>query len=182
MDTIELDRAEYDRLKAERDEYKARAEKAESERDDAVREQEKAEADKVKAEERATAAESKVTDFEEQARQRALADERWNALGDGFLAKLGDSTKSRLQKQAESMSDDDWTARLEEIEDLIEVKRDAKKDGNEGDETASRKTGKGKGEFTDEEIARSNAGRGNGGPTGEQSPAVRKSVVAGLFK
>jgi hypothetical protein len=179
-DTIELDRAEYDRLKTERDAAQARVKEIETERDDAVRAAESAEADKVKAEERATAAEAKVSEAEEQARQRDLADERWNALGTGFVAKLGDSTKTRLQKQAASMSDEDWTARLEEIEDLTDVKRDAKKDGEgKGDETARRKGG---GEFSDDEIARSRTGGSGSDAPSEQSPAARRRVVTGLFK
>jgi hypothetical protein len=179
MDEITLDRAEYDRIVKDRDDAKSELATAARERDEAVSTSEKAEAEKVKAEERATAAEAKVSDFEEKSRQRDLADERWGALGEGFVAKLGDSTKTRLQKQAESMSDDEWTARLEEIEDLTDVKRDAKKDGAGGDETAGKK---GKGEFTDEEIARSNAGRGgDSGAHPEQSASARRRVVTGLF-
>jgi hypothetical protein len=178
MDTVEIDRAEYDRLKADRDAAIARADKAETELADAIKTSEAAEAEKVKAEERATAAEAKLTDAEEQARQRDLADERWSALGEGFVAKLGDSTKARLQKQASTMSDDDWKARLDEIEDLTDVKRDAGKvEGEGGGDTARRS-----GEFTDEEIARSNAGGASKSPTNiAQAPSARRAVISKLI-
>lgn len=178
MDTIELDRAEYDRLKAERDEYKSRAEAAEAERDESVKASEKAEADKVKAEEKATELQGKVDGYDEKARQGELAAERFEALGKGFVTKLGDATKARLQRQAGSMTDEDWTARLDEIEDLTDVKRDDKGEGNESGASHERKSG----EFTDEEIARSHASRsgGNGGGI-EQSPAARRAVITKLI-
>lgn len=178
METIEIAKSEYDRLTkvaGESDALKARVETAESEAasekaraDKAASDLETAEAEKVKADEKAEAAETKVKGFEEQARQSTLRDERIEKLGDGFKAKLGEKTRERLTEQAGQLSDEDWTARLDEVAELVGVKADADKPA--GDEETV---------FSREETARF---KGGSTEDNEPSEAARSTVVGGLFR
>jgi hypothetical protein len=169
MDTIEIDRKEYDELRArpeqaKLDEAAERASKAE-------KELEAAETAQKKAEDERDALKDKVEGFEESARQVTLRDERMDKLGAGFVAKLGDKTKDRLRKQAAELADDEWTARLEELEELTEAKRD---DGSPAERN------EGNGTFTREEIARHQSSGAGGGGAHEPTPNQRRSVFAGL--
>jgi hypothetical protein len=167
MDTIEINRSEYDELKArpeqaKLDEAVARAEKAE-------KDLEAAETAKVASESEKAELQKKVDAAEERANQARLRDERLDALGEGFTAKLGEKTKERLRAQAGQLADDDWTARLDELEELTGAKRDAGKPAGSADET-----------FTAEEIARH---QGSGSPAnGAPTPGQRRSVFAGLSR
>jgi hypothetical protein len=168
METVEIAKTEYDEL---------RARPARNELEDAIAGKAKAEKDLETAETAQKAAEkdrdelkTKLNGFEEKARQVTLRDERLDKLGAGFLAKLGDKTKDRLRTQAGSLGDDDWTARLEELEELTKAKRDDGADAN---------AGKGDDTFTADEIARHQGGGGGGAPT-DQTPTQRRSVLAGL--
>ena len=51
----------------------------------------------------------------------------------GFMAKLGDFTKTRLQEQASKLSDEDWDNRLKELEETASVRRDAGKTTTDDD-------------------------------------------------
>lgn len=179
MDTIEIKRSEYDELtkrptQQQLDELAARAEKAEKDLEAAEAEQKKAEAARDKAEEEKASLQQKVDEAEETARQGKLRDDRLDALGVGFMAALGDKTKERLRSQAASLSDDDWTARLEELEELTGKTRDLGKP--EGSPAP------GAGEFSAEEIARHQGGGSGGGGNGNPTPTQRQSVLAGLIK
>lgn len=137
---------------------------------------EEAEAAKTKAETERDDFKTKVDEAAEESRKTTLAGERFESLGSGFKAKLGKFTKDRLQEQAKSLSDEEWEARLKEIEETAGVKRD------EGGESGS-KSGSGGEIFSREEAAR--AGGSGGGPAaggngGEPSESKRRSVVAGL--
>lgn len=180
MDEITLARSEYDRIVKERDEAVARVQAVASERDVAAeaqkaaeREQEAAETAKVQAETKVTELEGKVNLAEEATRQGQLADERFNALGGGFTAKLGDKTKGRLKAQAAALSDDEWSERLDELEEMAGVKRDAG-----GESTDSDSDGK---TFTDEEVARSKTGSSTSTEPSEPSVTQRRSVIQGLL-
>jgi hypothetical protein len=173
METVEIAKSEYDELRSrperrELDEVVARAEKAE-------KDVETAEAGQKKAEGERDDLRKKVDQHEEQARQVRLRDERLDALGGGFLDALGDKTKERLRTQAGALDDADWTARLEELEELTGKKRDLGGKEGEGGE------GNGGGTFTAEEIARHQGGSGPS-PNNAQTPGQRRSVVAGLSK
>lgn len=167
METVEIAKSEYDALKARptREKLTAATERAEK----AEKDIERLEAEKATLATERDELAGKVTAAEEQARRHTLRDERIGALGAGFTAKLGEKTKSRLQEQAGAMSDEDWTARLEEVEEAYGVKRD---------EGAS--DGDGRGEFSREEVARSNVGPREPGNGNEPSATARRSVVAGL--
>lgn len=185
MDEITLAKSEYDRLVKERDDAVERNKALEADKTaadeakrTAEREAEEAEAAKVKAEEETADLKKKVDEHEERARQEQLRDERFEALGKGFIAKLGEKTQARLKTQAATMSDDDWSARLDEVEEMVGVKRDAEGEGDDG-------SGDGKGgeEFTAAQIAAHKGGGGNGnGGAKAQSPAARRSVISALTR
>lgn len=170
MDEITIKRDEYDALKARPE--KAQFDEATSKLAKAEQDLEQAEAAKAKAEkERDTAAGEKAK-LEEQAREIKLRDDRLTALGEGFKAKLGDKTKERLTEQAGAMSDEDWSARLEELEEAWDVKRDAGKPDDDADGEQAET-------FTPAETARFQGGSGGGSKNPE--PAEVASVVGGLF-
>lgn len=147
-----------------------RAEAAEEAKAQAEKDLEAAEAAKVKAEEESKEATSKLEAAEEAKRAEELRSDRLGKLGAGFMEKLGEKTKERLTDQAKSMSDEDWSARLEELSELVGVKPEEGK--AEGDEEAE--------EFTAEEVAA--AGVGKEGGSQEPSPQARSSVFKGLLK
>lgn len=172
MDTIEIPKTEYAELTArptrqELDDAKRDAEKAEADL-------EKAEAAQKKAEDEAAALQKKVDAADETARQVTLREDRIGKLGEGFIAALGDKTKERLRTQAGVFTDDEWTARLDELEELSGKKRDLGKTAEDG---------KDKDTFTAEELARFNGGH-DGGGLGDKAPSEvqRRSVLGGLTK
>lgn len=175
MDTIEISKSEYAELqkRPSTDDLAAaekRAEEAEAAKAQAEKDLEAAEAAKVAAEEAKTAAEEKLAEAEEAANAAKLSEERMSALGEGFVAKLGEKTKERVIEQSKSMSDEDWTARLEELSELVGVKPDeGKPEGEEAEE------------FSAEEIATAGVGRETG-KTKEASPQERSAVFGTLLK
>lgn len=185
MGLVQIEQSELDLLRQERDTARTEAaaekesrEAAERERDEKV---EAAEGAKTKAEGERDEAVAAKTTLEESAAQTALKSTRWDKLGEGFVAKLGDHTKAKLQEQAGSLSDEDWEGRLVEVEELTSVKRDADKEGAtppppEADETARGKT------FTLEEIASANGITGGGSGDGAPSDLARSQVVGSLSK
>jgi hypothetical protein len=138
----------------------------------AEKELEKAEADKVKAETDRDAAKTELSKLEETAREHTLRDDRFGALGAGFLAALGDKTKDRLKSQAGKFSDEEWTARLDELEELTSKKRD--------DGAANGGSDAGKDEFSADEIAAFKGGQGEPNHDKKPQESVRRSVLAGL--
>lgn len=178
MEMTEIAVSERDRIIKERDDAQAEVASLKEKVADAEKATETAEAAKVKAEEERDQAKTKLTDAEEKAREVELRDERMKTLGKGFVAKLGDTTKTRLTEQAGTMKDDEWSARLDEVEELVKVKRDDKGEGGEGEgEDAEEKASL----FSQEEVARSTAGGGKGEPgEADQSAASRSSVIGGL--
>jgi len=141
------------------------------------------EAEKVAAEKERDDFKKKHEDAEETAAKHELSKTRLGGLGKGFTEKLGDFTRGRLEEQAGTLSDEEWDARLQELEETAGVKRDqAAADGSGGGSGGS---GGGSGDGvlgTREETARSTAGNGGGegGGSGEPSDAARRSVVGSL--
>lgn len=179
VETVEISKAEYDRLQADAAKVEglttevSEAQDAKADLEDKV---EKAEAAKVEAEGKLEEATKALDEAKEEGRKAALADERLTALGKDFKAKLGEFTSQRLTEQAKSLSDEEWDGRLKELEEMSGVKRDAS-EGEDGGEAA----GKGEGEFSHREIASAGVGAGgSGGDSAEPSPARRRSVVGSL--
>jgi hypothetical protein len=193
MGLVQIEQSELDLLRKERDDArsetaqeKARATAAEAKVTETETKVEAAEAAKVAAEEKASAAETKVTELEETANRASLKDQRWGALGSAFTAKLGDFTKSRLQEQASTLSDEEWDNRLKELEETTAVKRDAKADEGgdpSADELARRAAANGEHTFSLEEIASagSSVAGGSGDPApNQQTPEGRRQVIGAL--
>lgn len=188
MSEIEIRAEEYAELKARpsKDELAAaerKATEAEEAAATARKAAEDAELAQKKAEtERDEKAES-LKKLEEEQAETKLRDERFEGLGDGFIAKLGDTTKSNLREDAAKMDDDAWGKRLSELEELSGVKRDLKLDPKKGGKpNPEKKPGEGDppaDEFSVEEIAESVAGGGDE-ESGIATGGQRKSIARGL--
>lgn len=183
---MEIEDREYqqlvaDKAKAESDlaAEKQRADDAERERDEAKSAAETAEAAKATVEKERDDAISEKTKLEEQASAQSLRDQRWEALGSAFKEKIDGmpTTKANLLKQAESLKDNEWAARLEELSETTGVKSDAQKDGEPNeDENAARE-----GLFEREEVARFGGGNSKDNKsTKEPTKTERASVMSGL--
>jgi hypothetical protein len=183
MGLVQIEDTELATLRKERDDAKAETAQERDKRQEAERAAEQAEAAKVSAEKERDDAKAEATAKDEELAKTQLKDQRWGALGEGFVAKLGDFTKGRLQEQAGQLSDGDWDSRLKELEETASVQRDAKKDGSAPPPASG---GGSSDDFTREELARLGLG-GSGQPqvTGAPSAGERSSVVtslAGAFK
>lgn len=174
METVEISKTEHDRLVA----LEAKLEGEKTRADEAERKVEQTEADKVKVEGERDTLKTEKEALEETARQTTLRDERINALGKGFMDALGktESIKTRVEAQAKDMSDEDWTARLDELEELLGKKRDDAGDGDDGNGNPSEETAE---EFTAADLSKLTAGA-NGNGDAAVSPAARRSTVGAL--
>ena len=85
---------------------------------------ETAEAAQKRAEQERDTEKAARTALEEKAARTSQAASRMTALGTGFLAKLGDTSKAVLSELAASASDESWDLALREREELAGVKRD----------------------------------------------------------
>jgi hypothetical protein len=77
-----------------------------------------------------TKAEGEAETAKETARVAAMRDERMTGLGTGFRAKLDklETTSKLVAAQAAKYTDEEWAARLTELEETLAIKRDAKLD------------------------------------------------------
>lgn len=183
VDEFTIKRDEYDRLKAdaarvpELERKVTTAEETAAKVPELETKLEQTEAAKLAAEGERDTLKKKVDEGEETARKETLSKDRMGKLGKGFVAKLGEFTKGRLDEQAGALTDEEWDNRLKELEETASVKRDEggtdKGEGKDGKDDT----------FTDDETARSSlgGGNGNGGSGTEVSPEKRRSVVGGLF-
>ncbi len=130
-----------------------RAEAAESEAEATAKRVEELEAAEKKLTDERDNLAKELKETKEEIAAEQLKGDRLGKLGSGFLAKLGDSTKDRLERQAKEMSDEDWADRIAEVEELAGVKSDLE---------ASEKTDD---EFTEKEVQASALGdEGGTGP------------------
>jgi hypothetical protein len=199
MGLVQIEDSELQTLRKERDDARAAEQKAVTEKAEAERAVTEAETAKQAAETAKAEAEQERDTLKESQRQVAMRDKRMGELGDGFVAKLGDKTKEALKKTAASASDEDWNARLEEIEEIASVKRDATADANNGGNNGGNGSGSGSGSggpeananngggaasgvFEDEEIASFVSSGGSRPSNGSQAaPANSRQVVGGLM-
>jgi hypothetical protein len=156
MGVVQIEESELAQLRKEREEAKAKVDTQASEVRELTTKVEKAEAEKVKAEETAKDSEKKLKESEEKAQAASLKETRVKALGDGFLAKLGEFTRGRLEEAAGALDDSQWEEALKEKEEMAGVKRDAKANSSTTTENApSPGTTENAGSvFANEEIAR----------------------------
>lgn len=152
MALVQIEETELAALRTERNEARTKVDALENEKRELTSKVEKAEAEKVAAETAKAEADKKVKDAETAVETTKLKDKRIAALGTGFLAKLGDTSKTVLNDLAAKASDDEWETAVKEREELAKVKRDAKAEetpgggGSEGDNGGAPT-------FKDEEVA-----------------------------
>lgn len=184
MEDVNLTQEKYDALNARPTPEalaaeKKRADDAETAQAAAEAKVEKLEGELTTANDAKAAAETKVADAEEEKAKAELAKNRLGGLGKGFVAKLGEFTKAKFEEQARDLSDEDWEARLKELEETTEVARDEGGTTNTSTETSGT-------EFTREEVARahttsSGGGSGAGGDGKEPTPEARQGAMRGLI-
>lgn len=200
MDPIEISHSEYAELQKRPSQEELAAEKKRA--DEAIekagkleKDLETAEAAQKKAEGERDEKAEKLKEAEEEKATFELRQERVGKLGEGFMHKLGENTKRNLTEQAGTMKDEEWDARLAEVEELASTKRDAKlenKGGGAAEEDKDKKpptnsNGNGSGdEFSEEELASTvvigGDGEEHGGGGGsEPSLTQRSSVMRGLI-
>lgn len=127
---ITIPRSEYDALVAKAgkaDEAAAKVTTLSAEVSTLTTANEKLEIDlKTKTDEAAAEKAARET-LEETSRTATLATGRFEKLGTALIAKLPDTIKAKVQEQAKTFSDDDWTGRTEELALMtgIEVGKDA---------------------------------------------------------
>jgi hypothetical protein len=176
MDTIEIQRTEYDELRANATRAGELTQRVTGLEETAARlpalekQVEELEIGKKKAEDDLAAERAKREQLEETARASTLADERLGKIGEPFKTKLPDSVKAKLEEQARTMSEEDWTERLEELAAMTGVKPDEQAPA----------PGSG-GSFSREETARAQLGGGNGGAQ-EPSRTAVSTVLGGLLE
>lgn len=176
---MDIEQDKYDELIARptRDEFKAvedERDKLREEKAEAVRTAEAAEIAKKAAEDEVAKLTKAKEEAEETARAAELATERTGKLGKAFKEALPETVSKRLDEQAKDLSDDDWEARLVELEELTGKKRD------EGGQSGSSTTATDNGTVTTEETASARLGGGGGGGGAQASEVTRKSVIGGL--
>ena len=108
--------------------------------------------------------------LEETARAATLSEERFGKLGAGFLSKLPESVQTKLGEQAKTLSDEDWTERLEELSSML--------DGVKPDEGGPAETA---GTFSSTETAGTQLG-GTAPAKAPLSRAATETVLTGLFR
>lgn len=181
MDTIPVPKDEYAELQKrpsveEFAKMRERAEQAEAAKATAEKTVEEKEAEAKREKDRADEAEKKVTEAEEAQAKDDLAKDRLGKLGKGFKESLGEFTRERFETQARDLSEEEWEARVKELEETTKVKRD------EGGTEATASGDKG-GEFSREETARTHVRTGGTErTTGEEpAPEQRAGVMRGLM-
>jgi hypothetical protein len=127
---IQIEESELATLRRERDEAKAKVDQLANENRDLTTKAETAEAAQKRAEDETAAVKQELTKAQETAQATALRDKRMTALGAGFMAKLGETSKHVLNELAAKASDEEWDNALKEREELAQVKRDAAAEGN----------------------------------------------------
>lgn len=146
---VQIEDTELATLRSERNEAREKVDRLTAEARTLQTAVETAEAAKVRAETEKADAEKKFSDAEEKAQKAVLKDQRISALGAGFLAALGDTSKARLNELAMTCTPEQWNVELSEREEIAKVKRDA---AAAGTPAATDPPAVGTG-FKDEEVA-----------------------------
>ncbi len=172
MGLIQIEESELATLRQERNDARSELDRLKTENRDLTTKVETAESETTKLKDEKAAVEKERDDLKTEKQGTELASTRLKALGQGFLAKLGEFTRERLQEQASKLSDEEWDAALREREELAGVKRDA-----EGDKTAPAGGGgntppssEANG-FKDEEVASFLRQNRDAAPAGDAAPA-----------
>jgi hypothetical protein len=125
MGMTQIDENELTTLRQERNDAKHKVDELSETNRSLTTKVETAEAAQKKAESERDTEKAERTKLEESAARTSKAKGRLDALGAGFLGKLGDTSKAVLSELAGTASDDQWDLALREREELAGVKRDA---------------------------------------------------------
>lgn len=179
MGLVQIEESELAAVRTERDTAKSDLNEKATALTEAERKIETLEAEKATAEEATKAEKKRADDLEAEKAKSGLKADRLSKLGSAFKAKIESlpSVKAKIEEQAGTMSEEDWTARLTEIEELAGVKPDAKLDGdtstqenaNNGDAPV----------FKPEEVASVALGGGGGGGGVKAPTEVERGSVVG---
>lgn len=186
--TVEIEDSKYEGMVAAAAESSTKVTTLTAEAAEKDRRIETLEAENVTLKESVATKSKEADDAKEAQRVAAMADERLSALGAGFMAKLSklETTAKRVKLQAAAMSDEDWTARLEELEESLGVKADAKADEGDGDKGDKGNDALAGTLFDKETVAKSGVGAGTEVTASEAgkevSVAHRQSVMGGLIR
>lgn len=130
MGMVQIEESELATLRREREDARRKVEELSESNRGLTTKAETAEAAQKKAEGERDTEKAERAKLEEKAERTAKAKTRTDALGGGFLAKLGDTSKAVLSELAGTASDEQWDLALREREELAGVKRDAKPEGS----------------------------------------------------
>lgn len=205
--TVDIDDTKYEALVAAKAEGESKVTDLTAQVAERDRKIEALEADKVKAQEERDSEKKRADTAEEKSRVTAMKDERLSALGTGFRAKLDklETTAKRVVEQAGSLSDEEWEARLVELEETLgtdgtPLKRDTKLDAPATPPAGGGSNGGGGGGnddhtagllFDKSTVASSAVSTGTGstevtasggGTATEPTPERRQSVMGGLIR
>lgn len=125
MGLVQIEDTELAELRRERNEARTQVDTLQTEKRDLTTKAETAEAAQKAAETERDTAKTELQTATETAQKAKLKDQRIGALGAGFLAALGDTSKTRLNELASTCSDEQWNVELAEREEMAKVKRDA---------------------------------------------------------
>lgn len=129
MGLVQIEESELATLRRERDDARHEKDELANANRDLTTKVEQAEAAQKQAETERDSERTERAKLEEKAQAATLREQRWSALGAGFLAKLGDFSKARLQELAGTTSDQEWDEALKEREELASTPRNAPADG-----------------------------------------------------
>ncbi len=195
--TVEIEDTKYEAMVAAKADADSKVATLTAERDEATRKVETLEAEKLKVIEERDAAKTEADAAKETSRVAAMKDERMSALGTGFRAKLDklETMSKNVIAQAATLTDEQWEARLVEVEESLAIKRDAKLDETPAPAEKLDADGKPIKDatagllFTKQEVTGSGvAGSGESGEVvaaaNQEEPSVerRQSVMGGLVR
>jgi hypothetical protein len=129
MGMTQIEETELATLRREREEARSKVDQLAEENRTLTTKIETAEVAQKRAEDERDAEKAERAKLEEQAQRTERSKQRLDALGPGFLAKLGDTSKAVLAELAGTATDENWDLALREREELAGVKRDAQADG-----------------------------------------------------
>lgn len=190
MGMVNIEESELAELRRERNEARSQVDQLKNDNRGLTTKVETAEAAQKAAEKDRDDEKARATGLEEQAQHAQLKDKRMGALGTGFIAALGDTSKTVLAELAAKASDEEWERALAEREELAKCKRDAQASGSNGNGNGNLPEHAGKGSaFSGEEVANfmgrtgsDNGAANNGGGSGAGAAPDSASSVRSLAK
>lgn len=181
MALVQIEDTELAALRSERDAAKSKVDELSNTNRELTTKVETAEAAQKAAEKTRDDEKARADGLEEKAQHAVKRDERLGKLGAGFLAKLGDTSRTVLTELAAKATDEDWELAVKEREELAKCQRDDKGDGNTPPPPASSEANG----FQSEEVAsfmRGGVGANGAGANGNTPPQDGATSVRKLAR